>query len=208
MRIAALALVRGFAALITFGHSGLCAGRHPPRERSQPGLIVLRWQDANPVDVYVSAAPDSTPANARILVRGDRDGAYRVTWDRPARPYFILRDERNGAVVRVAERVVTLERGSNFRDLGGYPGAGGRHVRWGMIYRTAAMPMLTDADYQYVSRLGIRSIIDLRSVEERQIAPDGMPGRTGALYLAHDYPADEIFSRRSADPRRSAVRIR
>ena len=76
----------------------------------------------------------------------------------------------------------------------------GKHVRWGLIYRTAAMPMLTDADYRYVKGLGIASIIDLRSVEERQIAPDGMPAHTGALYLAHDYPADTIFSKMSAPP--------
>ena len=96
--------------------------------------------------------------------------------------------------------MVTLERGSNFRDLGGYPAAGDKHVRWGLIYRTAAMPMLTDADYSYVRGLGIRSIIELRSVQERQIAPDGMPAHTGALYLAHDYPAEEIFSRMGAPP--------
>jgi protein-tyrosine phosphatase len=164
-------------------------------DRGAPGEIVLRWQDANPVDVYVSAKRGDALGSSRLLVRGDRDGVYHAHWTQPGRPYFTLRDERDGTVVRVAERVVTLERGSNFRDLGGYPAAGGKHVRWGMIYRTAAMPMLTDADYRYVGGLGVRAIIDLRSVQERQIAPDGMPSHTGALYLAHDYPADEIFSR-------------
>jgi protein-tyrosine phosphatase len=177
-----------------------CAGsaralEAPVAERGGTGEVVLRWRGPDPVDVYVSDHSDATPASARLVVRGDRDGISRVRWNRPARPYFVLRDEVDGAVVHVAERVVTLERGSNFRDLGGYPGAGGKHVRWGMIYRTAAMPMLTDADYRSVSRLGIHSIIDLRSVEERRIAPDGMPERTGALYLAHDYPGSEIFSR-------------
>ena len=188
------------AVLIWLGATAAYALDNAIAEQGAPGEIVLHWRDANPVDVYVSAKPDAAPAAAKRLVRGDRDGLYRVAWTRPERPYFILRDERDGAVVRVAERVVTLERGSNFRDLGGYPAAGGKHVRWGMIYRTAAMPMLTDADYQSVSRLGIRAIIDLRSVEERQIAPDGMPAHTGALYLAHDYPADEIFSRIGAPP--------
>jgi protein-tyrosine phosphatase len=169
-------------------------------ERAASGEIVLHWRDPNPVDVYVSIKPDAAPSRAKLLVRGDRDGGYRAEWTRPERPYFTLRDEPDRTIVRVAERVVTLERGSNFRDLGGYPTASGRHVRWGMIYRTAAMPMLTDADYRSVSRLGIRSIIDLRSVEERQIAPDGMPAHAGALYLAHDYPADEIFSRIGAPP--------
>lgn len=169
-------------------------------ERKGPAEIALTWNDANPVDVYVSTKPDAAPAKATLLVRGDRDGAYQARWTKAERPYFTLRDETDGAVVHVAERVVTLERGSNFRDLGGYPAADGRHVRWGLIYRTAAMPMLTDADYAYLRDLSIRSIIDLRSVEERQIAPDGMPAHSGALYLAHDYPADTIFSRIGAPP--------
>ena len=91
------------------------------------------------------------------------------------------------------ERLIVLERSSNFRDLGGYPAAGGKHVRWGMIYRTAAMPMLTEADYAAVRKLNIRSIVDLRSLEERQIAPDGVPTHTGARYFAVEYPADSIF---------------
>lgn len=192
VRTAVLSFASGVALLTLFA-TRACA--LDVVERATPGEFVLHWRDANPVDVYVSARPDATPATARLLVRGDRDGLYRARWTRPARPYFTLRDQRDGTLIHIAERVVTLERGSNFRDLGGYPAADGKHVRWGMIYRTAAMPMLTDADYRSVGRLGIRSIIDLRSVEERQIAPDGMPARTGALYLAHDYPADQIFSR-------------
>jgi protein-tyrosine phosphatase len=160
----------------------------PSAERGAPHEIILHWRGADPVDVYVSAKADASPGAAKLLAPGDRDGVYRAAWARPERPYFTLRDARDGTVVHVAERVVALARGSNFRDLGGYPAAGGKHVRWGMIYRTAAMPMLTDADYQFVDRLGIRSIIDLRS-------PDGMPAHTGALYLAHDYPGNEIFSR-------------
>jgi len=167
-------------------------------ERAAPGEIALRWQASHPVDVYVSTKPDATPAKATLLVRGDRDGAYQAHWTKAERPYFILRDESDGAMVRVAERLITLERSSNFRDLGGYPAADGKHLRWGMIYRTAAMPMLTPGDYAYVRGLDIRSIIDLRSVEERQLAPDGMPAQSGALYLAHDYPADTIFSRTGA----------
>lgn len=197
-RSAAARTVLG-AALVWFAATAAHALDGAVAERSGSGEIVLHWRDPNPVDVSVSARPDAPPATARLLARGDRDGLYRARWTRPERPYFTLRDERDGSVVHVAERVVTLERGSNFRDLGGYPAAGGKHVRWGVIYRTAAMPMLTDADYRYVGRLGIRSIIDLRSVEERQIAPDGMPARTGALYLAHDYPADEIFSKIGAN---------
>ena len=97
--------------------------------------------------------------------------------------------------MRVAERLLTLDRGSNFRDVGGYPAAGGKHVRWGVIYRTAAMPMLDNADYRYLNHLNLREDIDLRSVEERQIAPDHVAEKTGARYYAVDYPGTTIFGR-------------
>ena len=143
-------------------------------ERGDAGKVTVRWTGADPVDVYVSARPDAQLNQAHRLARGDRDGVFEAKWAGPRRPYFILRDEADGQVVRAAERVLTLERGSNVRDVGGYPGADGKHVRWGLIYRTAAMPMLTDADYQALKSLNLRADIDLRSSEERVIAPDGV----------------------------------
>ena len=62
------------------------------------------------------------------------------------RPYFLLRDTTDSSVTRVAERLVPLKLGPNFRDIGGYAGTGGRHVRWGLIYRAGATPMLSAQD--------------------------------------------------------------
>ncbi len=76
------------------------------------------------------------------------------------------------------ERLVLLEQASNFRDLGGYQTVEGKRVRWGRLYRSGAQPMLTDADVAMVHSLDVRNIIDLRSSEERVLAPtrlDGIP---------------------------------
>ena len=169
----------------------------PAVERAAPEKIVVRWKSDHPVDVFLATRPDAPVGKARLAMRADRDNAYQADWTDPARPYVILRDGTDGQVVRVAERLLPLDRGSNFRDIGGYPGADGKHVRWGLIYRTAAAPMLDDADYRYISRLGIREDIDLRTVEERQIAPDHLGQRTSARYFAIDYPGGAIFGRMS-----------
>jgi protein-tyrosine phosphatase len=50
--------------------------------------------------------------------------------------------------------------------------AGGKHVRWGMIYRSGATPLLTDGDVQTVAGLNLAGVVDLRSSEERQLARD------------------------------------
>ena len=163
-------------------------------ERAAPDRVTISWRGDDPVDVYVSNRPDASIAAARLLTRADVRGVFIVERMGPARPYFILKDQRDGSLVRVAERLLPLERGSNFRDVGGYPAAGGKHVRWGLIYRSGATPLLTDADFRYLARLGIAADIDLRSTEERQIAPDRLPRKTGALYLARDYPGAEVFA--------------
>ncbi len=182
------------AGILTAG-PGLAAIDGAVVERTAPERISVRWKSPDPVNVFLAAKPDTPIAKARLVARGDKDGTLQVNWSDPARPYLILRDETDGQVVRVAERLLTLDRGSNFRDVGGYPAADGRHVRWGLIYRTAAMPMLDDADYRYLNNLNLKEDIDLRSVEERQLAPDHVAERTGARYFAVDYPGSSIFGR-------------
>ena len=189
--ISRLALAAG---ILTAG-PGLAAIEGAGVERTAPEQISVHWTSPDPVDVFLAARPDASIAKARLAVRGDKDGTFQVNWSDPARPYLILRDEADGQVVRVAERLLTLDRGSNVRDVGGYPAADGRHVRWGLIYRTAAMPMLDDADYRHLNHLNLKEDIDLRSVEERQLAPDHVAERTGARYFAVDYPGSSIFGR-------------
>src|SRR3546814_13059477 len=80
-----------------------------------------------------------------------------------ARPYFMLRDQRDGGMIRVAERALPLEHGSNFRDIGGYSAAGGKHRRWGMIFRSGGTPLLNDADGQRIGALTLGEMVDPRS---------------------------------------------
>ncbi|MGV3481859.1 MAG: tyrosine-protein phosphatase [Sphingobium sp.] len=80
------------------------------------------------------------------------------------------------AAPAIRERIVPLEQASNFRDIGGYAAAGGKHVRWARIYRAGAQPMLTDSDVAAVRALGIGNIVDLRSDEERILAPTRLDG--------------------------------
>lgn len=62
-------------------------------------------------------------------------------------------------------RMIPFDRLANVRDLGGLPGAGGRKVRAGLLYRTDALSKLHGAgeqDLARFARLGLRTVIDLR----------------------------------------------
>ena len=161
---------------------------------SPDSQYLLRWTQPGPVDVFVSGRPDAKLGTMRLLARRDRDLTLQVRIPDIPRPYFALR-AGNGSIYRTAERLPPLQRGSNFRDLGGYPAANGKHIRWGLLYRSATMPLLTDADDHYLSALGIKTIVELRSVDERQLSPADWRVKPPPKYIAVDYPGDVLFDR-------------
>jgi protein-tyrosine phosphatase len=147
-------------------------------ERAAPDRLAVSWTAADPVDVLVVDRADTPVARAMLVSSRDKDGKAEIESKAAARNYVILRNARTGETVRAAERVVPLAQGSNFRDIGGYATANGKHVRWGLLYRSGASSMLTADDLATVKGLGLSTMIDLRSDEERQLAPtkiDGVP---------------------------------
>jgi protein-tyrosine phosphatase len=64
-----------------------------------------------------------------------------------------------------------LARSINLRELGGVPAQGGRAVRRGALYRSAALGELTPGEQAALAGLGVRAIIDLRYNSERAAQP-------------------------------------
>lgn len=67
-------------------------------------------------------------------------------------------------------RSVPVVGASNVRDLGGWPASGGR-VRFGRVFRAAALSALTTEDAATLARLGVRTVCDLRGTAEAAAAP-------------------------------------
>jgi protein-tyrosine phosphatase len=84
--------------------------------------------------------------------------------------------------------VVPLQGGSNFRDLGGHRTADGRTVRRGAVFRSAHLGGLTDADRRQLSRIGVRTIVDLRGVNEAAETPHLIDGLDCRVIGAHIEP--------------------
>lgn len=73
------------------------------------------------------------------------------------------------------ERRIPLTGAVNFRDLGGYPAAGGRTVRWRTLYRADSLADLDAADQAAVMALGLRSVCDFRLPAEAALKPNRLP---------------------------------
>lgn len=87
-------------------------------------------------------------------------------------------------------RLLPLQGGQNFRDLGGYRTRTGRTVRWGALYRSGSMHFLTPADFDYLAKRGIRTVCDFRATNERNNEPVMWPAGKAPRILADDYAMD------------------
>ena len=86
-----------------------------------------------------------------------------------------------------AQRVIALEGGRNFRDLGGYETIDGRRIKWGMVYRSGSLAGLTPADWDLLLQRGVRSMCDLRTTHERTSEPFAWKDVATLAYFSRDY---------------------
>ncbi len=91
----------------------------------------------------------------------------------------------------LTQRLLPLEGGVNFRDMGGYPAHEGRRVKWRHLYRSGTMSRLTSADREHLAQRGIRTVIDFRTVEEQEREPNEWGLSLGDAYWRR--PHTETF---------------
>lgn len=85
------------------------------------------------------------------------------------------------------DRVVPMEGGHNFRDIGGYKSSDGRSVATGLVYRSGTMSELSDGDHALLDAIGLQVICDLRSSNERSRRPSRLPEAATYEIWARDY---------------------
>lgn len=91
----------------------------------------------------------------------------------------------------IPARSLKLVGASNFRDLGGYAGLGGRIVRWRKLFRSDHLAALTPEDLASVSRLGLSRACDFRGVAERAAVPYELTG-----VVSHSLPIEPTVVKR------------
>lgn len=74
------------------------------------------------------------------------------------------------------DRRISFEGIENCRELGGLPGAGGKHIRKGLMLRSANLFGATAGDMERLTgTYRLDTVIDLRTDTERQRKPDPIP---------------------------------
>jgi protein-tyrosine phosphatase len=143
---------------------------------SRAGQKVAIYMSENP-DLYYSGGEFGAP-----LLHSTEQQALISNPDKGVRHYFCLQSE-SGDVAILAERQLSLQGTPNFRDMGGYETHDGRRLKWGKLYRSSKLSELTDVDVNYVNRLGVTLVCDLRQVLEQELEPSRL-GAEGPSMLA------------------------
>ncbi len=97
------------------------------------------------------------------------------------------------------QRKLALSGCVNFRDLGGYPAADGRTIRWRQLFRADGLTRLDEQDCAQLAGFGLSTVIDLRTkgeVDERGRFPeDAFAVEYHHLPLTDVLPPTEDLSR-------------
>lgn len=144
--------------------------------RDDIGNYVIKWETDPYTDgtlkLYVSDNPESfnmsTPAMNVNIANGV---ATYITNDNISRKYFML-SFNDKFFQTVGSRSVTMDSVQNLRDIGGYFNKQkNKMTRWGKIFRSGELRALSNRDTCRIENLGIKTILDLRSENEKAIAP-------------------------------------
>ncbi|MFD1317803.1 tyrosine-protein phosphatase [Loigolactobacillus zhaoyuanensis] len=87
-------------------------------------------------------------------------------------------------------RILPLEHGYNFRELGGYQTEDGHQIKWHKLIRAAQLNDLSANDLNWLNNYGLRTIVDFRSPEEKLAAPDRIP-QNGHYHFLPVFAVDE-----------------
>lgn len=93
-------------------------------------------------------------------------------------------------------RHIPLAGAVNFRDVGGYPTDDGRRVAWRRLFRADSLNRLTPDDHALIRRLGVATVVDLRStaeVEEGRFDIEATPVDFHHLPFMESVPDPEAF---------------
>lgn len=145
-------------------------------EENNVGNCIIKWETApaleGQVKVYASNSPEQIPENHPVAMAPITDGRMSIVTNDPSQRYYYLMVFNDKYRIKVATRNVNIPVIQNFRDLGGYKSTdSGKTVRFGMLYRSAQIDSIPRCSRRELKNMGVRTIIDLRSENERQSYP-------------------------------------
>ncbi len=143
-------------------------------EKDSKGNYILKWEtfpemDNSPAEIFISDNDSIFPSSPSVTVNSNDYIAVieNITDSVEQRKYFRIKIEGTMSNI-VTNRFFELDSIQNFRDIGGYVTNDNRRVRWGKIFRSGSFFNMTRHDSLEIDKLGINTIIDIRSADVKK----------------------------------------
>ena len=144
-------------------------------EKNTDGDFLLKWEVSpdveGKIDIY-SAMTDTSIRNfsaVRTKLVEDQFALFNPSGS-GLREFFILKTSGVTSGI-ISNRTIDMDNVLNFRDLGGYFTSDEKQLKWGRIYRSGHLSNSNLFDQEKLKRLGIKTIIDFRTEEDRKAHP-------------------------------------
>lgn len=102
------------------------------------------------------------------------------------------------------ERLLNIQDGHNFRDLGGYETIDSHRTKWNRIIRSGSLANLSKDDLTVLEAIPVTVDVDLRAPEEVKQSPDRVPS-TATYYHLPVLQSDETDASHSVDEIKSQI---
>lgn len=159
------------------------------RRIDDAGNMRISWQaqGARRITIYASEGPEPV-ITGRTVGSGGATGSILAEGLAPDRRHYFTLVPDHGGPLTIADRALHLPSIPNLRDIGGYRTTDGRWVKMGLLYRSDQLDRIDDQDMAAIERLGLKLVVDLRTLSERSREPDRLPRGSRPLIL--DVAAD------------------
>lgn len=139
-------------------------------EENSVGNCIIKWETTpyieGKVKIYSSTDPERIKEKKPVAIADISDQKVTIVTDDPSKRYYYRMVFNNRYAVKTATRNINIPFIYNFRDAGGYPATKSKQLRWGMLYRAAQIDTLPGPTRHELKNIGIKTIVDLRSVSE------------------------------------------
>ncbi|XKM14076.1 tyrosine-protein phosphatase [Orbaceae bacterium ac157xtp] len=170
--------------------------------RNTQGKLIVEFEKKGnkKVALYWAQSPNCATQD-RHLITQNATSPMQIDDPLHAKKRIYLIAEMEGqAPFLFAERTLPITGLNNFRDFGGYMGANGKRVKWGQLYRSNHLYALKPDAQEYITALGIQSIIDYRCLNEIKNSPNDNIGEKKTFHLDASAQTAELAAQFAAEP--------
>lgn len=169
------------------------------------GNYVIKWETEPHINgvmkLYVSDNPESFNMSNPVMYSNiDKGITTFITNNNITRKYFLLAFN-DKYYQTVGSRSVSMDGVQNLRDIGGYltPNKN-KATRWGKVFRSGQLGVLSNLDTMRLNNLGIKTIIDLRGEDEVAATPEKY-GNAKLISIPIPLQKKDILSKRIEEGR-------